>query len=269
MKIYILTDMEGISGIGRGEMVNPSTGGEHYQYGRKCLTEDINAAVAGVFDAGATEVVVNDAHGGGRHLILEEADARATYERPGKFSGTCPSLDESFSGIMMVGAHAMAGTLNAFLDHTQSSASWYNYYLNGEKHGEIGQCAAWAGHYDVPLLLVTGDQAACDEAQRLYRTPVTIPVKLARGREHATLIHPKKARQMIREGAEQALDWVGKQEPWILPKPITVRLELCRTDMADALVNSAWSPPSSRLARIDARTVEMTVDSQLAIMKFS
>lgn len=163
----------------------------------------------------------------------------------------------------------MAGTLNAFLDHTQSSTSWFNYYLNGEKHGEIGQCAAWAGHYNIPLLLVIGDQAACDEARRLYSTPVTVAVKLARGRQHATLIHPQNARQMIREGAKQAMGWVGKHQPWILPKPITVRLELCRSDMADALAESAWSPGNSRITRIDARTVEMTVDSQLAIMKWS
>jgi len=263
VKIYILTDMEGISGISRREMVMPDEGGDHYQYGRKCLTEDINAAVAGAFDGGATEVVVNDGHGGGRHLILEDADARAIYERPVSAVDICPSLDESFAGMLMVGAHAMAGTLNGFLDHTQSSMSWYNYYLNGEKHGEIGECAAWAGHYGVPMLMVAGDQAACDEAKRLYGTPVTVAVKTGRGREHAILIHPKKAREMIREGAKEAMSWIGKQEPWVLEKPITVRLELYRSDMADGMANS------DRITRIDARTVEMTVNSQIEIMKWS
>ncbi|GAH84289.1 unnamed protein product, partial [marine sediment metagenome] len=123
MKIYILTDMEGISGIGRREMVMADEGGQHYQYGRKCLTEDINAAVAGAFDGGATDVVVNDGHGGGRHLILEEADPRALYERPVSGYHLMPSLDESFDGLFVVGAHAMAGTIDAFLDHTQSSAT--------------------------------------------------------------------------------------------------------------------------------------------------
>ncbi len=263
MKIYILTDMEGISGVSRREMVMAGEGGEHYQYGRKCLTEDINAAVAGAFDGGATEVVVNDGHGGGRHLLLEEADPRARYERPVSGVNICPSFDESFAGMMMVGAHAMAGTLNGFLDHTQSSMSWYNYYLNGEKHGEIGQSAAWAGHYNLPLLLVTGDEAACLEAERLYQTPVTVAVKVGRGREHATCLHPQKAREMIRQGAEEAMTWVGKQEPWILEKPITVRLELYRSDMADGMADS------DRVTRIDARTVEMTVQSQLEILKWS
>lgn len=263
MKVYILTDMEGISGVSRQEMVRPNEGGEHYQYGRKCLTEDINAAVAGAFDGGANEVVVNDGHGGGRHLILEDADPRAIYERPVSALDICPSLDESFSAMLMVGAHAMAGTLNGFLDHTQSSASWFNYYLNSEKHGEIGESAAIAGHFGVPLLMVTGDQAACDEAKRLYDTPVTVPVKVARGRMHAIITHPQKAREMIREGAEQAMSFVGKHEPWILPKPITVRLELYRTDMADSMAGS------DRITRIDARTVEMTVDSQLEIMKWA
>ncbi|HCU34058.1 MAG TPA: peptidase M55 [Armatimonadetes bacterium] len=263
MKVYILTDMEGISGISRQEMVRPDEGGDHYQYGRRCLTEDINAAVAGAFTGGATEVLVNDGHGGGRHLILEDADPRALYERPVSGVNMCPSLDESFDAMFLVGMHAMAGTLNGFLDHTQSSMSWFNYYLNGQKCGEIGQCTAWAGHYGVPVVLVTGDQAACDEAGRLYNTPVKVSVKTAHGRQAATCIHPKTAREMIREGARQAMAHIGSTQPWVLPKPISVRLELYRSDMADGMADS------DRVTRIDARTVEMTVDSQIEILKWS
>ena len=263
MKIYVLTDMEGISGISRVEMVKPNEGGEHYQYGRKCLTEDINAAVAGAFDGGATEVVVNDGHGGGRHLILEEADPRALYERPVSGYHLMPSLDESFDGIFAVGFHAMAGTMNGFLDHTQSSMSWYNYKLNGERHGEIGQAAAFAGHFGVPLLLVSGDEAACEEAERLYENPVTVAVKKGVGREHAICIHPQKAREMIREGAKEAMTLVGKKAPWVLEPPITVRLEVYRSDMVDRMADS------DRVTRIDARTVEMTVNSAREILKWS
>lgn len=263
MKVYILTDMEGISGISRQEMVRPDEGGDQYQYGRRCLTEDINAAVAGAFDGGATEVVVNDGHGGGRHLILEDADPRARYERPVSGVDMCPSFDGSFGAMFLVGMHAMAGTLDGFLDHTQSSTSWYNYYLNGEKHGEIGQCVAWAGHYGVPVVLVTGDEAACDEAKRLYNTPVTVAVKTGRGRQAATCIHPKKAREMIRDGAREAMAKIGSTQAWVLEKPITVRLELYRSDMADGMAHS------DRVTRLDARTVEMSVDSQIEILKWS
>ena len=263
MKIYILTDMEGISGIGRREMVMADEGGEHYQYGRKCLTEDINAAVAGAFDGGATDVVVNDGHGGGRHLILEEADPRALYERPVSGYHLMPSLDESFDGLFAVGAHAMAGTVDAFLDHTQSSATWHNYWINGELHGEVGQCAAFAGHYAVPLVLVAGDEAACEEARRLYDDPVTVAVKKAQGRETATCIHPKKAREMIRQGAKQAMELIGSKQPWVLEPPITVRLEVYRADVIDRMAES------DRVKRIDARTVEMTVNSALEILKWA
>ncbi len=265
MKVYILTDMEGISGVSRQEMVQSPKGGKHYQYGRKCLTEDINAAVSGALDGGATYMVVNDGHGGGGggHIILEDADPRAVYERPAGGSRVCPSLDETFDAMMVVGAHAMAGTLDAFLDHTQSSMSWYNFYLNGEKHGEIGQCAAWAGHYGVPLVLVTGDEAACQEAERLYDIPVTVPVKKGHGRQDATCVHPKRAREMIRDGAKQAMQAIEAVEPWVLQKPITVRLELYRSDMADAIADS------DRVTRVDARTLEMQVDSQLEILKWS
>ncbi len=263
MKVYILTDMEGISGVSRQEMVRPDEGGDLYQYGRRCLTEDINAAIAGAFDAGATHVVVNDGHGGGRHLVLEDADPRAIYERPVTSVDMCPSFDESFDAMFLVGMHAMAGTLNGFLDHTQSSAAWFNYYLNGEKHGEIGQCVAWAGHYRVPVVLVTGDEAACGEAQRLYNTPVTVAVKTAHGRQAATCIHPKTARQMIRDGAREAMAHIATTKPWVLTTPITVRLELYRSDMADAMANS------DRVTRIDARTVEIEVNSQIEILKWS
>lgn len=263
MKIYIMSDMEGISGIHRQEMVSPEAGGEMYQYGRKCLTEDINAAVAGAFDAGASAVVVNDGHGGGRHLLLEDADPRATYERPISGYQLMPSLDETFGGLFIVGQHAMAGTLDGFLDHTQSSTSWYNYYINGEKHGEAGQATAIAGSFGVPLLLLTGDQAACDEATRLYACPETVAVKQGHGRQHCTCIHPIRARALIHDAARRAISHASTQSPWVLTPPITVRLELYRSDMADSMADN------DRVQRVDARAIEMTVTSAREIIKFA
>jgi len=90
-----------------------------------------------------------------------------------------PGLDETFDAVFCIDYHAMAGTQNGFLDHTQSSASWFNYYLNGHRTEELGQVGTLTGRYDVPVLLVTGDQAACDEAHAFFGEIEVVSVKQA------------------------------------------------------------------------------------------
>jgi D-amino peptidase len=260
MKIYIITDMEGISGICSEEQVKKDS--PQYGPARRLLCADVNAAVAGAFEGGAAEVVVNDGHGGGFNLILEEMDPRAVYERPNGGLDLMPALDDSFAGVFCVGYHAMAGTLNGFLDHTQSSASWYNYYLNGRRTGELGQVGAWAGSYGVPVLLVTGDQAACDEAREFFGPIPAVSVKQGIGRQHARCLHPEIARSRIRQEAARAVSLVGKVPPYRVETPLTVRLEYYRSDMADAVARR----PGSR--RIDARTVERVVDDVRLLLSF-
>jgi len=252
MKVYIMTDMEGISGINIPEMVGRDN--PQYAYGRWCLTKDVNAAVAGAFEGGATEVIVNDAHGGAPHIIMEEADPRAEYERPAGGARWLPSLDESCDCMFCVGAHARAGTINAFLDHTQSSLTWFSYELNGVPHGEMGQQAVWGGAYGVPLVLVAGDVAACNEAREQFAVPETVAVKQAIGRQYARCIHPEKTAEMIREAAARAVQKAGETEPYVIEPPITVTLTYTRADHADG---AAAKP---HVKRIDARTVETVVD---------
>lgn len=260
MKIYIITDMEGISGIREQTMVQPAE--PKYQEGRKLLMGDVNAAIAGAFDGGAEYVLVNDGHGGSPHFILEEMDPRAEYERPNSGADYLPGLDETFAGVFIVGAHAMAGTLNAFLDHTQSSASWYNYYINGRKHGEIGQVALGAGHYDVPVVLVSGDQAAAEEGKEFCGEIETVAVKQGIGRQWARCLHPQVARNQIREAAKRAMALVNKIGPYKIDLPATVKLEFYRSDMADGLTHHQG------VERIDARAVQKVVESALDILNF-
>jgi D-amino peptidase len=260
MKIYIMTDMEGVSGICNELQVQ--TGTSHYEAARHLLCADINAAIAGAFEGGATEVLVADGHSTGFNLLLEEMDERAIYERPGGALDFMPGLDESFDGLFCVGYHAMAGTLNGFLDHTQSSASWLNYYMNGRRSGELAQVAAWAGNSGVPILLVTGDQAACDEAREFFGEIETVAVKQGIGRQYARCIQPQKAREMIRAGAKKAMGLVNETPPFRVETPLTIRLEYYRSDMADAVAKR----PGTR--RIDARTVERTVGDVRELLTF-
>jgi len=253
-----MTDMEGISGIREQTMVQPAQ--PKYQGGRKLLMGDVNAAIAGAFDGGAEYVLVNDGHGGGPHFILEEMDPRAEYERPNSGANYLPGLDESFAGVFIVGIHAMAGTLNGFLDHTQSSASWYNYYINGRKCGETGQVAAGAGHYDVPVVLVTGDQAAAEEAREFCGEVETVAVKQGIGRQWARCLHPQVARKQIREAAQRAMDLVDKIKPYKIDLPATIKLELYRSDMADGYAHHEG------VERIDARAIQKVVPTALDIL---
>ncbi|MFQ6132148.1 MAG: M55 family metallopeptidase [Armatimonadota bacterium] len=260
MRIYIMTDMEGISGIRTEQQCqsdHPS-----YQAGRKLLMGDVNAAIGGAFEGGATDVLVSDGHGGGPHFIIEEMDPRARYERPDGGGNYLPGIDEGFAGCFLVGAHAMAGTENAFLDHTQSSRYWFNYYINGEKAGEIGQVGAIAGHYGVPMLLVTGDRAACGEAETFFPGVKTVAVKEALGRQQARCVHPERSRELIRAAAQEAMGLVGQVQPYKVDLPGTVRLEVCRSDTADGLARK----PGTR--RLDARTVERDIESALEILSF-
>lgn len=255
MKIYIITDMEGVSGIWRPEQVQE--GHPEYEKARRLLCEDVNSAIAGAFDGGATYVVVLDGHGSGGNLILEMLDERAIYETVKNPLEVMPSLDESFDGLIQVGCHAMAGTLNGFLDHTQSSTSWFNLYVNGRKFGEIGQAGAYAGAFGVPVIMVTGDKAACEEARSFFGDIELVAVKEGLGRNRAKCIPPKYAHRMIHDAAMRAVQRVktGVFKPFILKPPIEIVLELCRSDYADEYATRPG------VERLDARTVRKTIEN--------
>jgi len=252
MKIYVLTDMEGASGIHQEQQTQPGSG--YYPEGLQLLMGDVNAAVDGAFAGGATEVVVNDGHGGGNNFRLEQMDPRARYESPA-VPNVMPSLDESCAGMILVAHHARAGTLGAFLDHTQSSLSWYQYLINDTECGEIGQATAYAGHYGVPLIMVSGDESACTEAQELCPGVVVAAVKRGLGRQRARCLHPQVARELIREQAKEAVAAAagGSFQPWQPALPITLTLTVYRTDMADSIAAALG------VERVDARTVRKSV----------
>jgi len=259
MKVYIETDMEGVSGI-RSRAIWDQPGPE-YEHARRLLTQDVNASVQGALDAGATEVVVDDGHNGGHNFITEELHEQAIVENCRSTKNVFPGLDESFDAVFAVGYHAMAGTINAFLDHTQSS-SWFNYYVNGRKMGELGQTAIIVGHFKVPVVLVTGDEAVTQEAHALLGDIETVAVKRGLGRFHARCMHPKKARALIGQAAERAVKRCKDIKPYVVNPPIEIKLELATTDLADALADS------DGIQRLDARTVLKVVDTALRIIDF-
>jgi D-amino peptidase len=261
MKTYILCDMEGISGIRTMPQVQSNS--PTYGEGRRLMMADLNAAVAGAFDGGAEEVVVCDTHAGGGQLELAGMDARAVYELPGG-GRMMPSLSDEFAGVVLLGHHARAGTLNGFLDHTMNSKEIFEVRIGETAVGEIGLEAAFAGHYGVPVLMVSGDAAAGAEARELLGEVETAVVKWGIGRNRAKCLPPERAHERIREAAGAAVRRAGEEafRPFRPGTPAEVTVTLYRSDMADAY---AARPGVERL---DARTVRRTAETLLDIWRW-
>jgi D-amino peptidase len=254
-KVLIFTDLEGASGLvsARGNGDIGTEGTPEYQQYRRFLTQDVNAAVEGALAAGATEIIVNDAHGTIGHNVLPAELHKAAYlERPVP-GNWAPGLDAACRAVFVVGAHAMAGTVNGFLDHTQSSQHIFHWFLNNIRVGELGQLAAIAGHFNVPIALVTGDRAATLEAKKLLGPAVeTVAVKEGLSRNYARGLHPAAAQELIRQSAQRALEQLGKMQPWKIKSPVTMRVVYCRADYAE----DAYAKGGQTARRLDARTVE-------------
>lgn len=261
LKVYITTDLEGISGVTVFEQTrdpNP----ELHEEARELMMGDVNAAVEGCVEGGATEVVVLDGHGGGFNFIPSKMHAGAHYvtgiHRPGVMCG----LDETFDAMMLVGYHAMMGTPAGILCHSQSSKSENRYWYNEVEMGEIGQEAILAGHWGVPIVMISGDKAACQEAQALLgREIATVVVKEGYGRECGKLAAPEKAHEMIRAGAKRALGNITRCKPYAFSVPIRGRLQFGTKEIADG-----FAPKQSK--RVDDRTFEATFESGLDIICF-
>ncbi|RKY57855.1 MAG: aminopeptidase [Candidatus Latescibacterota bacterium] len=261
MKVYIVTDLEGISGICLFEQTREKIP-PLYEEARLLLTREVNAAVQGCLDAGAEEVVVLDGHGGGFNFVPEEMHPGAYFitgpGRPHPLLG----LDESFGAVLCIGFHAKLGTPDGVLHHTQSSKAETRYWYNGIEMGEIGQVALIAGAYGVPVAMVTGDLAACREARELLGEDiVTVKVKEGYGRHCAKMLPPKRAREEIRKGAREAVMKAPSLKPFILPLPIEGKLMFGDKEYADN-----FKPKKAR--RIDERTFVATFHSALEILTF-
>jgi D-amino peptidase len=229
MRVFIISDMEGVAGITKWEQV---TGGHaHYPEGQKLYTAEMNAAARGAFDAGADEVILMDCHGAGKgwtfnSLLHEELDPRVEYVVQNEWTEHTDTLEEGCDAALFVGMHAMAGADQGGLSHTVSGTDWHYLKFNGTEVGETGINAALCGQWRTPVLMVTGDQVVCAEAKALLGEGLTtVQVKKSYGRYSARHIAPQRAREMIYEGAKSALSNLKAVEPYVVaPAEIEVRL---------------------------------------------
>ncbi|MBQ3169654.1 MAG: M55 family metallopeptidase [Clostridia bacterium] len=224
MKIYISVDMEGISGINCPDYVSKGT--YLYPAGQRLMTEDVNAAVRGAFDAGADEVIVADMHGASGNILVENLDPRALFLAGTPHQPRFPFLDETVDGVFLVGYHAMAGTLQGNLEHTMSSASWFRYTVNGTAFGEIEIDAAIAGECGVPVVMVSGDDKLCEESIKMLGNIEAAMVKQGLGRQSALCLSPEYGRKRVYESAKKAVERLVAGEKFPLFKvdsPVVVQ----------------------------------------------
>ncbi|MFB8417248.1 M55 family metallopeptidase [Streptomyces albidoflavus] len=234
-RILISVDMEGVSGIVHPREANP----DGYDYGRAraLMTAEANAAVAGVLDAEpGAEVWVADAHGSYRNLLPEEVDRRARLVR-GKPRplGMLGGIDERTDAVLFVGYHVRAGAGPGVLAHTMSDAL-LDVRVDGRSLGEIGLNAAMAGHLGVPVVLLSGDDAACAEVRELVPGVHTVAVKEALGQFAAAGLHPEEARERLRRAAAEAVAGREGIRPFALSGPVAVEVDLAAAHTVDLAV---------------------------------
>ena len=260
MKILIATDMEGITGVTNWDQVDP--GHAEYARFRRLMTGDVNAAIRGASDSGADEILVTDGHGFGTNILLEELDPRA-HLICGDYSplAMIQGVDQGVNGVIFVGYHARVGSQNAILDHTWSSVRVANLWLNNVLVGEYGLNAAVAGHFNVPVLMLTGDQTACAQASELLGSIETVVVKIAISRMAAECLPPLVTQERIQNAASLAVKRLkaGKApKPFIVASPVHVTIDFNSSDQVD---QAAIFPGSKRL---DGRRLTFTADDMLA-----
>jgi D-amino peptidase len=232
LKIYISADMEGVGGIVHSDQTDSAH--PEYQRGRKLMTAEVNAAVEGALKGGATEVLVNDSHGGMRNLLIEDLNPEAILlSGATKQFSMMAGIDRTFDAVFFTGYHARAGSSFANLDHTWNGPTIVQgICLNGVEVGEYGLNAALAGYFNVPVVLITGDQTACAQAKELLGADLeTVFVKEATGRASAKNLHPTKVHALIRDAAARAVQ--KKRAPFTFKSPITLRLALARSSQAE------------------------------------
>ena len=237
MKVFIAADMEGVTGVAHRSHLMP---GEHdYERARVWFTDDVNAAVEGAVDAGAEEVWVNDGHATMRNLLIDRLHPAARLIVGPARSVNKPLIQvtgiesDDFEACIMVGFHSRAGTPGGLLAHTWVGALVHELRLQGTPAGEVRMNAAIAGHYGVPVVLVTGADDCCREAQAdLGDSLRVVAVKKALGPSACASLVPAATGPMIREAARKAVKDRASRAPYDIKLEVRVEVTFHRREMA-------------------------------------
>jgi len=259
-KIFISVDMEGISGVVQPAQLGPD--GFEYQRAREWMTGDVNAAIAGIRDAGPAEILVCDSHGNGQSLLIDKVpdDVRIVrgFPRPLEMM---QGIDETFSAAVFIGYHASEWTANAVRGHTISSARLLGIRLNGAEVSEGIYNAALAGEFGVPVAFISGDRLAVTQLQHVVPSAEGAIVKEPYGYHSANTVTPARGQAMIREGLKRAIGKLGSMQPYRVATPVALEVGFKLTIDAE---RAAFLPG---LARSDAHSVKGTFRDMVEVTK--
>lgn len=230
MKIYMSVDMEGITGL--VDHTHVSSNQHNYERSRRIMTEEANAIITSLFMNGSEEVVVNDSHSKMNNLLVEllHPDTQLITGDVKPYS-MVQGLDSSFDGAIFAGYHARA-SMPGVLSHTMIFGV-RNMYIDDKPIGELGFNAYVAGYYNVPVLMVAGDDQAAFEASELIEHVITAAVKTTISRSAAKTLTPAKSKQLLAEAASEALKNRSRVKPLTPPKRPVLKIEFANYGQAE------------------------------------
>ena len=261
LKIYISADMEGVVGVVTNEQLGPQ--GFEYTRFREFMTNEVNAAIEGAIAAGATGIVVSDSHGNGQNLLIEKLPTNVllvrAWPRPLMMM---QGIDETFAGVIFIGYHTATTSSQGVRAHTISSARLADVRLKGVSVSEAGLNAAIAGHFNVPVIMISGDDAVVKETQALLGDVEGAVVKWASGFHSAKTVMPEVSYVMIREKAKRAVERIKDFKPYKLAPPIQVDVRFKNYRPSELLSYL------SIVERTDAHSIRFTGKDMVEVSKF-
>lgn len=261
MKIYISADMEGVVGVVSNEQLGPQ--GFEYTRFREFMTQEVNAAIEAAVEAGATEIVISDSHGNGQNLLIEKLPKNVllvrSWPRPLMMM---QGIDETFAGAIFIGYHTATTNPEGVRAHTISSARLADVRLKGVSVSEAGLNAAIAGHFNVPVIMVSGDDAVVKETQALLGDVEGAVVKWSSGFHSAKTLMPEASYALIREKVKKAVGRIKDFKPYKLAAPIQLDVRFKNYRPSEMLSYL------SIVQRTDAHSIRFMGKDMLEVSKF-
>jgi D-amino peptidase len=261
LKVYISADLEGVAGAVTPEQLGPD--GFEYPRFREFMTAEVLAAIEGAREAGATEILVSDSHGNGQNLLLERFPEEITiirsWPRPLMMM---EGIDSTFDAAVFIGYHAATTTPAGVRAHTLSSARLAAVELNGQPMSEAGLNAAIAGHFGVPVVMISGDDVIVEETKRLLGRVEGAAVKRAISFHSAATMTPKAAQNLIRDKVKVGLDSLDQFEPYVVAPPIHLDVTFKNYRPAELL---AYLPI---VERTTAHSIRFTGEDMVEVFRF-
>src|SRR5688572_32153926 len=260
-KVYISVDMEGVGGVVTNEQLGPA--GFEYGRARQFMTDEALAAIQGAREAGATEILVSDSHGNGQNLLIDLLPADVTvirsWPRPLMMM---EGIDSTFSAAVFIGYHSGTSNVSGVRAHTMSSATLTSVTLNGIEVPEGGLNAAIAGHFGVPVVAISGDDAAVAEVSKFTGAVPGAVVKRAISFHSAATKTPKAAQDLIRARVKAGVEQRASAKPYVLRGPVTLEMSFKHYRAAELL---AYLP---MVTRLNAHTIRFTGKDIVEVSKF-